>query len=317
MKMDLKKCATLALKQCLALGKQEQLLIVCDEPCIEVGRAFFESGIKLCRETVMMQIVPRKQNGNEPPEHIADVLGRFDVAVIPTSKSLSHTQARRSACEKGTRIATLPGITTEVFLRTMNTDWEKLGLYSRKVAGKISTAKKICVKTRLGTDISFQTGGRKAVADDGRIIFKGSFGNLPAGEAYMAPLENTAEGTIVIDGSFASCGLLEKPLTFMVRKGKVAEILPHPAAESIRRLFDKYGTLSRNIAEFGVGTLDSAIISGNTLEDEKVRGTIHFAVGDNASMGGAVHVPLHLDGIIKNPDVWLDGEEFMKSGELA
>jgi hypothetical protein len=90
MKMDLKKCATLALKQCLALGKQEQLLIVCDEPCIEVGRAFFESGIKLCRETVMMQIVPRKQNGNEPPEHIADVLGRFDVAVIPTSKSLSQ-----------------------------------------------------------------------------------------------------------------------------------------------------------------------------------------------------------------------------------
>ena len=317
MNADLLKCADIALRQCLGLGRQEQLLIVCDEPCLEVGRAFWESGTKLCREAVMVQIVPRKQNGNEPPDAVGELFDRFDVAVMPTSKSLSHTQARRKACQKGARIATLPGITVEVFLRTMDTDWEKLGLFTRRIAGQLSAAKTIRVATAAGTEITFETGARPAKADDGRLIFKGSFGNLPAGEAYMAPLEGTANGVIIIDGSFAVGGRCGEPLVFDVRKGKVASMGPHPLSGEMERLFQKYGASSRNIAEFGVGTLDCATISGNTLEDEKVRGTVHFALGDNASMGGTVNVPVHLDGIIKEPAVWLDGALWMEKGRMA
>jgi leucyl aminopeptidase (aminopeptidase T) len=265
----------------------------------------------------MVQITPRKQNGNEPPVHVGELFGKFDVAVMPTSKSLSHTQARREACEKGVRIATLPGITADVFLRTMKTDWEKIGLYTRRVAGQISSAKTIRVATDAGTDITFETGGRSVKADDGRLIFKGAFGNLPAGEAYMAPLEDTAQGVIVIDGSFGVGGLLKAPIIFKVRTGKVVEVQSAQFGAEIEELFGKYGADARNIAEFGVGTLDCATISGNTLEDEKVRGTIHFAIGDNASMGGRVKVPLHLDGIIKMPSVWLDGNEWMKKGKIV
>ena len=314
---DVHQCAQVALKECLNLGRQEQLLVVCDPPCYEIGNAFWEVGSRLCREAVMVQITPRKQNGNEPPAHIGELMGRFDVAVMPTSKSLSHTRARREACERGTRIATLPGITAEVFLRTMKTDWEKLGLYTRRIAGRLSSAKTIRVATGAGTDITFETGGRSAKADDGRLIFKGAFGNLPAGEAYMAPLEDTAQGAIVIDGSFGVGGLLTAPIFFEVRKGKVIEVQSAQSGAEIEDLFDKYGTAARNIAEFGVGTLDCAKISGNTLEDEKVRGTVHFAIGDNASMGGRVKVPLHLDGIIKNPSVWLDGNEWMRNGKIV
>jgi leucyl aminopeptidase (aminopeptidase T) len=314
---DLSQCARVALKECLNLGRQELLLVVCDPPCFEIGTAFWEAGSELCREAVMVQITPRRHNGNEPPAHIGELLGKFDVAVMPTSKSLSHTQARREACEKGARIATLPGITADVFLRTMKTDWEKLGLYTRRISARLSSAKTIRVATDAGTDIAFETGGRSAKADDGRLIFKGAFGNLPAGEAYMAPLEDTAHGAIVIDGSFGVGGLLETPIIFKVRKGKVIEVQSVEFGAAIEELFDKYGAAARNIAEFGVGTLDCARISGNTLEDEKVRGTIHFAIGDNASMGGRVKVPLHLDGIIKSPSVWLDGNEWMKKGRIV
>ncbi|HEX7511009.1 MAG TPA: aminopeptidase [Chitinivibrionales bacterium] len=314
MKNDMLRCAKIALKQCLNLNRQEQLLVVCDEPCIEVGRAFWETGAALCREAVMVQITPRKQNGNEPPPAVGSMFDRFDVAVMPTSKSLSHTQARRLACERGTRIATLPGITEEVFLRTMDADWDKLGVLTRRIAGQLSSVKTIRVMSDAGTDITFETGGRAAKPDDGRLIYKGAFGNLPAGEAYLAPLEDTANGVIAVDGSFALGGLCEQPLVLIVRKGKVVEIKPHPVADELQGLFEKYGAPARNIAEFGVGTLSSAIISGNTLEDEKVKGTIHFAVGDNASMGGTVKVPLHLDGIIKQPNVWLDGVLWMDKG---
>jgi aminopeptidase len=314
---DLQQCAQVALKECLNLGRQEMLLVVCDPPCYEIGKAFWEVGSRLCREAVMAQITPRKQNGNEPPAHVGELLGKFDVVVMPTSKSLSHTQARREACEKGARIATLPGITPEVFLRTMNTDWDKLGLYTRRIAAQLSAASTIRVATDAGADITFETGGRSAKADDGRLIYKGAFGNLPAGEAYMAPLEGTAHGVIVIDGSFGVGGLLDHPIIFKVQKGKVVEAESAQFGAQIDDLFNKYGASARNIAEFGVGTLDCARISGNTLEDEKVRGTIHFAIGDNASMGGSVRVPLHLDGIVKNPSVWLDGNEWMKNGKIV
>jgi aminopeptidase len=316
MDKKLLECAKIALGECLNLGKQERLLVVCDPPCEDIGNAFWQVGAVACREAVLVKITPRRNNGNEPPQPTGEWFGQFDVAVMPTSKSLSHTQARRKACEKGTRIATLPGITPDIFLRTMRTDWEKLGIVTRKIAGQLSNAKTIRVTTAAGTDLKFETGGRQARADDGRLFFKGAFGNLPAGEAYMAPLEETAEGTIVIDGTFPLGGLLTRPLSVVVKRGKVEDIMGHERKAELEELFEKYGTAACNIAEFGVGTLDTARLSGNTLEDEKVKGTVHFALGDNASMGGKVNVPLHLDGIIKKPNVWLDGKKWMKDGKV-
>jgi len=317
MNKKLLECAEIALSECLNLGGQDKLLVVCDPPCAEIGRAFWDVGSQKCREAVMVMISPRKQNGNEPPVPTGAWFAQFDVAVMPTSKSLSHTQARRKACEKGTRIATLPGITEDVFIRTMNTDWEKLGIITRKVAGHLSSSKKVRITTGAGTDLSFETGGRQAKADDGRLIYKGAFGNLPAGEAYLAPLEDTAEGTLVVDGSFPLTGVLNAPIVVKVKKGRVVDIGDHQCKAELDELFEKYGTPARNIAEFGVGTLDTARMTGNTLEDEKVKGTIHIAFGDNASMGGTVKVPLHLDGIVKKPSVWLDDVLWMKDGVLV
>jgi leucyl aminopeptidase (aminopeptidase T) len=310
-------CAYTALRECLNLKQRERLLVVCDPPCLEVGSAFFEAGNRLCREAVMVQFRPRKESGNEPPEPTGEWFGQFDVAVMPTSKSLSHTRARRKASSAGTRIATLPGISPEIFLRTMNTDWAQLGTLTRKIAAQISSARKITVRTEAGTDFSFATGGRRAKADDGKIGTAGSFGNLPAGEAYLAPQEGTAEGVVVIDGSFPLVGPLDKPLILRVRKGEVVDQSGHSCWRDLNRIFNAHGKRARNIAEFGVGTLDTARISGNILEDEKVRGTIHIAVGDNASMGGSVHVPVHLDGVIVAPSIWLDDTLWMREGRIV
>jgi len=316
MNNPLEECARIALSECLGLGRRERLLVVCDPPCSEIGDAFWHVGSSLCREAVMVRISPRKQNGNEPPQPVGGWFGQFDVAVMPTSRSLSHTQARRKASEGGTRIATLPGITPDIFTRTMRADWKKLGIATRRVAGQLSGASRIRIATQAGTDLTFDTGGRSAKPDDGRLIYKGAFGNLPAGEAYLAPLEGTAEGTLTVDGSFPLGGLLSTPLVVRVRKGKVEQVGDHPCKTELEQLFKKYGSPARNIAEFGVGTLDSARISGNTLEDEKVKGTCHIAFGDNASMGGAVKVQMHLDGILRSPTVWLDEKLWMKDGVI-
>jgi len=317
MTSEIIEVANKALTECLNLRRDEKLLVVCDPPCMEIGNAFYEAGHKRCKEAVMVMFSPRKQDGNEPPEPTGKWFSHFDVAVMPTSKSLTHTQARRDASQSGTRIATLPGINTEAFLRTMKTDLRKLGIITRKVAGRLSSAKKIRITSSAGTDLIFETGGRAAQADDGRLTSKGAFGNLPAGEAFLAPLEGTAEGKLVIDGSFPLFkSIPEQPLVLKVKEGRVCAIEDHPCAGELEKIFVKHHPLSRNIAEFGVGTLDTAQIRGNILEDEKVLGTVHVAIGDNVSMGGTVCVPVHLDGVLIRPDVWFDGRLWMKDGEL-
>ena len=65
-----------------------------------------------------------------------------------------------------------------------------------------------------------------------------------------------------------------------------------------------------------IGTNDSAKLSGLLLEDEKVMGTVHIALGNNVTMGGTFNVPIHLDGVIKKPTVYLDNKPLMKDGKL-
>ncbi len=309
--------ARTALARCLQLKQEETLLVVCDPPCFDVGTVLWEVGRSMCREAVMIQISPREQNGNEPPDQVAEMFGTFDVAVMPTSKSLTHTQARRNACAKGTRIATLPGITMDTFERTMDADWEGLCRETTEIAETLTNAKTVHIVTESGTDLSFEIGSRTAKADCGVISESGAYGNLPAGEAFLAPEEGTAQGVLVIDGSFPIAGILDTPLRLKVKDGFVVEASGHPCAVQLNEIFDTYGQNARNIAEFGVGTLPTARITGNILEDEKVKGTIHIAVGDNASMGGGVHVPVHFDGIVRHPDVMLDGRKWMMHGELS
>jgi leucyl aminopeptidase (aminopeptidase T) len=145
---------------------------------------------------------------------------------------------------------------------------------------------------------------------------KGLWGNLPTGEAYLAPVEGEAKGVVVVDGSMAGIGKLSAPIQIAVRDGFAEEITGGPEAAVLQRLLEPHGKPARTVAEFGIGTNDKAILSGVILEDEKVMGTIHIAFGDNASMGGTVHVASHLDGLVLKPTVTFDGVEVMKDGQL-
>lgn len=78
----------------------------------------------------------------------------------------------------------------------------------------------------------------------------------------------------------------------------MSEISGGKSTNILENILNKYGKEAKNIAELGIGTNDQAIITGFTLEDEKVMGTVHIAVGDNSSFGGKIEVNSHLDGII-------------------
>jgi leucyl aminopeptidase (aminopeptidase T) len=308
------KAAQVAMSNCMALKKGESVLVITDEPERKIGYALWEAARELASEAMLLEILPRSSNGEEPPEMVAKLMKEFDVLMIPTSKSMSHTKARREACEAGVRCATLPGILEDTMERTLNADYNEIAKRSIKLAEIVSGGKTAKVATPAGTDITMSIEGRECHADTGLVHKPGDFSNLPAGEAYIAPIEGTANGVIMVDG--AMVGKVKKPIRIVVKDGYATQITGGSSAEELEKILEPFGQPGRNVAELGIGTNHKAKIVGSVLEDEKVLGTVHMALGDNKSMGGNVSVPSHLDGILLKPTLWIDDKKIMENGEL-
>ncbi len=307
----------IAVRDCMAVKKNEKVLIITDEIKREIGYSLFENTKRLGHKALLLEMPSGKINGEEPPAEVAEMMGKFDVVLIPTAKSVTHTDARRKASAKGVRVATFPGITREIMIRGMNADYNAISKRSLKLKKIMEKAKHVKITAPAGTDIEFDITGRTAIASKGLYHKKGESGNLPTGETFNAPVEGSANGLFVVDGSFAGLGLIGNVnIRVEVKDGFATKITGGNAAKKLNAMLDKVGKNARNIAEFGIGTNDSARLSGILLEDEKVMGTVHLALGNNVTMGGSVNVPIHVDGVIKKPTVYLDGKLLMKDGKL-
>ncbi|MBK9098906.1 MAG: aminopeptidase [bacterium] len=307
----------IVIRDCMGAKKNEKILVITDELKREIGLSLYENAIRLGYFALLVEMKSGKINGEEPSPEVAEMMQKFDVVFCPTAKSLTHTDARRAASAKGVRIATFPGITKDVMIRGMNADYKSISKRTVKLTQLLETGSEIRVTAPAGTDISFSIKGRKGYASKGLFHAKGESGNLPTGEAFLAPVEGTSNGVFVTDGSFAGLGLIKKTnIRIEVEHGYATKITGGAIAKKLTKMLDAVGKDARNIAEFGIGTNDSAKLSGILLEDEKVMGTIHIALGNNVSMGGSVNVPIHLDGVVKKPTVWMDGKLLMKDGKL-
>lgn len=202
---------------------------------------------------------------------------------------------------------------------SMNVDWKALARKTLNIAQEVNKAERIKVKTPNGTSLSLSKKGRKTIADTGILTRKGSFSNLPAGEVYLAPLEGTAHGKLVLE--WGSTKQLGSPVTLTVKDGYVVDISgDDPYAEELSQKLAERNE-NANIAELGIGTNEAAKRPDNILESEKILGTIHIALGDNSSFGGKVKTPLHQDFVFFKPTVTLvykDGRRctIIKSGKV-
>jgi leucyl aminopeptidase (aminopeptidase T) len=153
------------------------------------------------------------------------------------------------------------------------------------------------------------------MADDGDLTASGAFGNLPAGEGFVAPVEGATGGLVVFDGSIWPIGKLDDPLTIEIEDG-YATAMSGGQADEFDRVLRRYGRDADAVAELGIGTNDAAELTGNVLEDEKILGTIHVAFGDNHTFGGAIRVSSHQDGVVLAPTVRIDSAVVLEDGRL-
>jgi leucyl aminopeptidase (aminopeptidase T) len=301
------EAAETAVKQCMALEAGEVCTIVTDDERQAIGEALYDAAVSSGADAAVVRYPPGEQHGAEPPEPVAAAMRETDVFLAPTTKSLSHTRARSVATEAGARGATLPGITKEVMIAGLDADYEAIAAHCVEVKQQVVDADEVRITSPQGTDLTIDPGSREWQSDTGINHQAGNFSNLPAGEVFVSPL--SGDGRVVVDGSMAGQGRLEQPIAFDVEAGQVVRIEDPTLQGEVEAAAEEVGEAASNLAELGIGTnVGVTELVDSVLLDEKAAGTVHVAIGDDASIGGDVEAPLHLDGVLREPTVHADGE---------
>jgi leucyl aminopeptidase (aminopeptidase T) len=308
---DLGPAVRTVVNRCLAVKPGEEVLVVADPGTRTIGEALRDEARTAGADAVLAIMDEREIDGTEPPRVVAGALAASDVFIAPTTRSISHTVARKRANEAGARGATMPGVTEDMLARMMAGDFDEMAARSKQVADLLTEANEARVTCPRGTDFTLDLSGRKGMADDGILTQPGVFGNLPSGEGFIAPLGG--EGQIVVAGTLASAGIGEEPATLAVSGGQLlsAEGGLGPRFIELLRAHGEKGT---NLAELGVGTNERAQLTGEVLEDEKILGTVHVAFGASAGIGGTVTVPIHLDVVVLDATLDAGGRRVLDAG---
>lgn len=303
-----------AATDCLGVGAADKVVVLCNERERAVAEVLLSAAQSRTRTVRLLEYPTLRRNGEEPPGYVAQVMRDASVVFATTTYSISHTQARLAATATSAGIASMRGF-HEAFAEAISVDYGLLRSVGMRLADALTAADSCRITSAAGTDVSLSIEGRCATADDGNLQQPGAFGNLPAGEAYIAPLETVGDGTIVFDGGLADYGLLRAPLRVRLEAGRAVDAQGE-AADWLLSTLDAGGEHGRSIAEIGIGTNPGAKLCGLVAIDEKVLGTAHLAFGTSASFGGVNRAGVHIDGMIRDPTVELDGRALLGGGRI-
>lgn len=236
-----------------------------------------------------------------------------------------------------------PSTTVKMFAKTIPINYKQMRKNCQDLVEILNKAVKVRITTQLGMDLEIGLKGRKAKADDGNFAKPGTGGNLPCGEVYISPELGASSGKIIFDGSISAHEgviIIKHPITVNVKNGLVTKVNGKREAAKLRETLNKAKSTTRkfvkdgkipkkdkseylknimNLGELGIGLNEKAQIVGNMLEDEKVNGTCHIAIG--ANYDDDAKALIHLDGLIQKPTltaIYKGGKEhiFMKDGKL-
>jgi leucyl aminopeptidase (aminopeptidase T) len=310
---DLSRAVETVVSRCLAVQPGDDVVVVADRETRAIGEALRDGAQEAGGDAVLAIMEPRVIDGTDPPPTVAAALAACDVFIAPTSRSISHTPARKRASDAGARGATLPGVTEDMLARLMAVVFDVLHERCVAVADLLTDAEEAHVTCPRGTDLRLDLTGRAGIPDDGLLTERGAFGNLPCGEGFIAPLGGSGQ---IVASCIASIGLNQgEPATLTVEDGHLVAAT-QPEGERLLAALREHGELGTSLAELGVGTNDAATLTGNVLEDEKILGTVHVAFGASAGFGGTVSVPIHLDCVVLEASLTIGGTQVLDAGRF-
>jgi len=320
---DVKKLqgARKIVKDCLKTKPEDKVLVLTDTEKKSIGEIIATVAYEITDEVILAVIKPRKAHGEEPPDRLVSTMIDSDVVILPLSFSMTHAKATEKARHNGARVASMGDFNENMLMQGgMEADFLSIKGSVDKIASIFGNGERATVKTSKGTKLTMDISGRRGQAEPGIAHKKGALCCPPNIEANISPVEGSTEGTIVVDGSIPhpSLNVISEPIKVKVEKGVITEIKEtNPQATELRKLLKEMDDPNiYNIAELGIGLNPKSNICGSMLEDEGVAGTCHIGIGDNTSFGGKVDAKSHIDLVLRDATVKVDGKTIQKDGEL-
>jgi leucyl aminopeptidase (aminopeptidase T) len=259
--------------------------------------------------------------GAEPPGAVAAMMLAAGAVIELTSLFIGSSQARRSATDRGVRYLAMPGVKMETFRPggPLAVDFEQLRSDAERVGRAWSSARAFRLTSRGGTDLRGSVDGRPGRVLHGMAREPGAYMAPPDIESGTAPVEGTASGTVVIDGDllFMGQGPLHEPVILHVDEGRVRGIEGAESTRLTRMLERCADEQMMNLAEVSVAFNPAGTICSVPMETESARGTAHIALGNSIAYGGVVNAVAHLDCVMRDATLELDGHEVMTEGTVA
>ncbi|MCS0670124.1 aminopeptidase [Cytobacillus firmus] len=301
------------------LKEGEKVVVITDDTKREIGEFVYKYSKELF-ETSLIVMPTRSGHGDEPTEAVKAAINDCDVAFGATTYSLYHTKARLDASKNGRlRWIGLQDYALHMFEEGgLTADFDEVTETVNRVAPHYEGSTFTLTATG-GTHMVCSIEGRKPVLDFGTARVPGSASFPPNAEVALGPVEGTANGVLVFDGSIPhpKLNLIQEPITCLVKDGFITEISGGREAEILSAILAEFNDPTvYNIAELGLGLNKENYLCGHMAPDEGSFGNIHIGIGKNLNFGGHVNSPLHLDMVIKNVTCEIDGRYIMKNGEL-
>ena len=296
------------------VSADEEVAVITDPENVTIAKSL-ASAARATGASANLVVMPlRESHGNEPSPVAAAAMEAADVAFTATTHAITHTRSRLAASESGTRVVVLRGMTPELMRKGgMNTDYDRLREFTGAVRDVLDAADSARVTAPAGTDVDLDLTDCPAFSLDG-FFHEYGFSALTPGEAPTSP--RNANGRVVVDYSMDNIGLLDEPIELTFEEGTVAAVDDGVQADELRRIIAEADENGGNIAELAIGTNPDARLVGTLAEDKKRLGTVHFAVGDDESLGGSHRSDIHLDGLVLKPTVELDGVTYVDEGDV-
>lgn len=315
----LSEIAKKIIKVCAACQSNEKLLIVTDDLKKDIAETFRQTAVGLgIANTSVVTTGVEQHGGHEPPPAVAKAMCEAEVVLIITTKSLSQTMARANANKAGARVVNLPDMSVKELAEVTQADFVALSPAVKAVASYLEKGSHFRVTSAVGTDLSFSGEGHHANALDSIADKPGLFRSMSF-ESNIGPVDETANGVLVIDGSLVSVGILKEKITCRLEKGRIVDIQGGPQAKKFNEVMIAYKDPKMYmLAEFGIGMNPCVGVTGDQyIADESAMGSAHFGFGTNLVQGGTRKAVAHFDAIILKPDIEIDGKKIMKSGSFT
>jgi leucyl aminopeptidase (aminopeptidase T) len=309
------------LDQCLRVRPGEQVVLLTDEGTDQgvVGRLLERVAARDGIPLVARMPAPHLP-GAEPPGAVAAMMLAAGAVIELTSLFIGSSRARRAATDRGVRYLAMPGVLVETFRQggPLDVDFGQLRADAERVGRAWHEACEFRLSTPAGTDLRGSVEGRPGRVLHGMATEPGAYMAPPDIESGTAPVEGTASGVVVIDGDllFMGRGPLREPVVLQVRDGQVTGIEGAERARLTRMLERCADDQMMNLAEVSVAFNPAGTICSVPMETESARGTAHIALGNSIAYGGVVNAVAHLDCVMRDATLELDGRAVMIEGAV-